>query len=79
MAARTHGERLDRLEKAVAQLATETRRGFDRVAKQFEETGKLIHAVDRRSVERNRETDARIEKLVIAIGEFIRRQNGHKR
>ena len=75
VAAKTHGERLDRLEKVIqilaedqvslqkliAELATETRRGFDRVQKQFEQT-------DRRM----RETDARIDKLVSAIGEFIR-------
>ena len=76
------GQRVDRLEKVVqilaedqlslqkliAELATETRRGFDRVAKQFEETDK-----------RMRQTDERIDKLVVAIGEFIRRQNGKSR
>jgi DNA repair exonuclease SbcCD ATPase subunit len=77
MAAKNPEERLDRLEqvvqviaedqlslqKLIAELATETRRGFDRVAKQFEETDK-----------RFRQTDERIDKLVIAIGEFIRQQ-----
>jgi hypothetical protein len=76
------GQRVDRLErvvqiiaedqvslqKLIAGLATETRRGFDRVAKQFAETDK-----------RFRQTDERIDKLVVAIGEFIRRQNGHSR
>jgi predicted nucleic acid-binding Zn-ribbon protein len=76
MAAKT--ERLDRLEKVIqilaedqislqkliAELATETRRGFDRVQEQFKET-------DRRM----RETDGRIDKLVSAIGEFIRQRN----
>lgn len=56
------------LQKLIAGLATETRRGFDRVAKQFAETDK-----------RFRQTDERIDKLVVAIGEFIRRQNGHSR
>lgn len=51
------------LQKLIAELATETRRGFDRVAQQFEETDK-----------RFRQTDERIDKLVIAIGEFIRQQ-----
>ena len=74
MAARTQEERIDRLEqvvgilaedqlslqKLIAELATETRRGFDRVAKQSAETDK-----------RMRETDARIDKLVVAIGKFI--------
>jgi hypothetical protein len=80
------GQRVDRLErvvqiiaedqvslqKLIAELATETRRGFDRVAKQFAET-------DKRMDERFRQTDERIDKLVVAIGEFIRRQNGHSR
>ena len=75
MAGKSSEERIDRLEqvvqviaedqlslqKLIAELATETRRGFDRVAQQFEET-------DRRM----RQTDDRISKLVIAIGELIR-------
>ena len=82
MAGKPLGQRVDRLErvvqiiaedqvslqKLIAELATETRRGFDRVAKQFAETDK-----------RFRQTDERIDKLVVAIGEFIRRQNGHSR
>jgi len=60
------------LQKLIAQLATETRRGFDRVAKQFAETDKRMRATD----ERMRATDERIDKLVSAMGEFIRRQNG---
>jgi hypothetical protein len=92
MAARTHGERLDRLEEVVgiiaedhlslkqlvADLATETRRGFDQVAAQFEAIGKRMDETDRHmreTDERMRRTDERIEKLVIAIGEFIRNQN----
>ena len=54
------------LQKRIAELATETRKGFDRVAKHFEETDK-----------RFRQTDERIDKLVVAIGEFIRPQNRH--
>lgn len=78
MAAKTHGERIDRLEKVIqilaedqvslqkliADLATETRLGFDRAQKRFEESDK-----------RARRTDDRIDKLVVAMGEFIRRSN----
>jgi hypothetical protein len=80
------GQRVDRLEqvvqilaedqlslqKLIAELATETRRGFDRVAKQFEES-------KREADQRSRQVDDRIDKLVVAIGEFIRQQNGHSR
>jgi hypothetical protein len=83
---KTVGQRVDRLEqvvqilaedqvslqKLIAELATETRRGFDRVAKQFEKS-------KREADERSRQVDDRIDKLVLAIGEFIRRQNGHPR
>jgi membrane protein involved in colicin uptake len=82
MAAKTHGERIDRLEqvihilaedqvslqKIVADLATETRRGFDEVKKQFRET-------DRRMDARMKRADERIDKLVSAIGEFIRKSS----
>ena len=63
------------LQKLIADLATETRRGFDRVAKQFAETDRRMRETD----ERMRQTDERIDKLVVAIGEFIRRQNGHSK
>ena len=80
MAAQTDGERIDRLEKVVqilaedqislqkliAELATETRRGFDRVQQQFE-------AIAKETDRRTRQTDERIDKLVSAIGEFIRK------
>jgi DNA repair exonuclease SbcCD ATPase subunit len=83
MAARSNEDRIDRLEqvvqviaedqlslqKLIAELATETRRGFDRVAQQFEETDRRMRKTD----DRFRETDERIDKLVIAIGELIRR------
>jgi hypothetical protein len=82
MAGKPVGQRVDRLEqvvqiiaedqvslqKLIAELARETRKGFDRVAKQFEES-------DRRMREMDKKTDERIDKLVIAIGEFIRQQN----
>jgi DNA repair exonuclease SbcCD ATPase subunit len=84
MAAKNPEERLDRLEqvvqviaedqlslqKLIAELATETRRGFDRVAQQFAETDKRFRQTD----ERFRQTDERIDKLVISIGELIRQQ-----
>jgi hypothetical protein len=84
MATMSHEERFDRLEKVVqilaedqvnlqkivADLATETRRGFDRVAEQFAETDRSMKETDRRM----RETDERIDKLVLAIGELIRQK-----
>jgi hypothetical protein len=90
MAAKTHGERIDRLEKVVqilaedqvslqkiiAELATETRRGFDEVKEQFKETDRRMRETDERMRQtdlRLRQTDERIGKLVVAIGEFIRR------
>jgi phage tail tape-measure protein len=92
MAAQTDGERLDRLEqvvrfiaedrislqKIVADLATETRRGFEQVAAQFAETDRRMRETDermRRTDEQMRRTDQRIDQLVLAIGELIRRQN----
>jgi methyl-accepting chemotaxis protein len=89
MAAKTHGERLDRLEKVIqilaedqvssrkliADLAAETRRGFDRVQKQFEQTDRRMRQTD----ERMRQTDERIDKLVVAIGEFIRQSKSSSR
>jgi hypothetical protein len=88
VAKKTVGQRVDRLEqvvqliaedqislqKLIADLARETRKGFDRVAKQFEETDKRMRETDQRM----RGTDERIEKLVIAMGEFIRQQNARK-
>ena len=58
------------LRKLIAELATETRRGFDRVAEQFAETDRRFRETDRRF----RQTDERIDKLVSAIGEFIRQE-----
>ena len=103
MAGKTHGERLDRLEqvvqilaedqvsigKLIADLATETRIGFDRVAQQFAETDERMRQTDermrqtdeqlrqqaRRTDEQMRQTDERIGQLVSAIGELIRSQN----
>ena len=70
------------MQKLIAELATETRRGFDRVAQQFEETDKRFRQTDERidrlaqeSKERARYFDERVDKLVIAIGEFIRQQS----
>lgn len=69
MAAKTHGEGGDRLEKVaqilaedqlslqklIGELAVETRRGFDSVSEQFKET-------DRRIAERSLETDRRFRE-----------------
>jgi len=102
MAGKTLGPRVDRLErvvqviaedqislqKLIADLATETRKGFDRVAKQFTETDKRFAETDKRFAEtdrrmrdtdeRLRQTNERIDRLVIAIGELIRKQNGSR-
>ena len=73
------------LQKLIAELATETRRGFDRVAEQFAETDKRMRETDERmrrtdgrmgrTDDHLRGIDERIDKLVSAIGEFIRQQN----
>jgi methyl-accepting chemotaxis protein len=76
MPGNTHGDRLDRLEqivevlaegqvsleKLVAELATETRRGFDQVAAQFRETSREAAERSREIDERFRETDERIRR-----------------
>ena len=74
------------LQKLIAELATETRRGFDRIAKQFAETDRRMderfRQTDerfRQTDERFRQTDERIDKLVSAIGEFMRRENGRSK
>ena len=59
------------LEKIVAELATETRKGFDRVAEQFAETDRRMRETDTQI----RRTDERIDKLVGAISELIRIQH----
>jgi methyl-accepting chemotaxis protein len=71
------------LTKIVADLARETRIGFDRVAAQFEQIGKRMDENSehmrqtdermRQTDERMRRTDERIDKLVVAMGEFMRR------
>jgi ElaB/YqjD/DUF883 family membrane-anchored ribosome-binding protein len=80
MPARTHGERIEQLEQIVAELATETRRAFDQVAEHMKETDRRIRETDQRIrendtryTERSRQTDERIDRLVSAIGEFMRR------
>ena len=96
MSEKSHGERLDRLEqvvqvlaedqlslqKLIAQLARETRKGFDRVAEQFAETDRRmretdahLRETDRRMCENSEKVDARINQLVIAMGAFISRQD----
>ena len=62
------------VEKAVAELATETRRGFDQVAAQFAAVTKRIDEMARENSQRSRESDERVDKLVLAIGELIRNQ-----
>jgi ABC-type transporter Mla subunit MlaD len=102
MPASTHGDRLDRLEeivqllaedqvslqKLIADLATETRRGFDQIAaqsrktdEQFRETDARMREMSRETEERFRETaeqmrqtNQRVDNMVSAIGELIRTQ-----
>jgi exonuclease VII small subunit len=87
MPAKTHGERLDRLEevvgllaegqisleKVVAELAIETRRGFDQVAAQFAAVTKRMdedqactqehfRETARENAQRSRELDERISR-----------------
>ena len=60
------------LQRLVAELATETRRGFDRVAAQFEAIGKRMAETDarmrqtderfRNTAQRSRELDDRVDK-----------------
>ena len=62
----------------IADLATETRRGFEQVSEQFKEIKEQFKETDRRmreTDERMRQTDARIDKLVVALGEFISRSS----
>jgi methyl-accepting chemotaxis protein len=93
--AERHGD-LEKLERIVADLATETRRGFDQIAVQFRETSREAtersREIDQRfreTAERFRETDERfrrtdeqlratnerVDRMVSAIGEFIRAQH----
>ena len=74
------------LQKLIGQLATETRNGFDQVAKQFAETDRRIQELSQRTDarieklvqedrERARYFDERVDKLVLAIAELVRRGN----
>jgi hypothetical protein len=88
---RTDGERIDRLEqivqiiaedhlkleeehskleKIVAEFATETRRAFDQVAEQMHETREVMR-------ENARYFDERVDKLVSAMGEYIRQNKAN--
>jgi methyl-accepting chemotaxis protein len=95
MAGRSSEERIDRLEqvvqviaedqlslqKLIAELATETRRGFDRVAQQFEETDRRMRQTDermrqtddrmRQTDERTRQTDERMRQTDERIGKLV--------
>jgi hypothetical protein len=87
----TEGQRS--LQKLIGQLATETRNGFDQVARQFAETDRRIQELNERTDKRLQETaermdkfaqqaressryyDERVDKLVLAIAELVRRGN----
>jgi uncharacterized protein YPO0396 len=67
------------LQKLIGDLATETRKGFEQVARQSAETDRQMQELNRQMDERFRETDERmrrtderIDKLVSAIGQIIR-------
>jgi hypothetical protein len=66
------------LQKLIADLARETGKGFDRVAKQFEETDKRIDKLVTAKRETDKKFDERVDQLVIAIRELIRQQNTRK-
>jgi DNA anti-recombination protein RmuC len=97
MPAKTHGERLDRLdevvgilaeshlslENLVAELATETRRGFDQVAAQFVAATKRMdeneartqarfQEMARENAQRSRETDERMQAMARENGQRSR-------
>ena len=93
MAARTDGDRLDRLEqvvqilaedqislqKIVADLATETRRGFDRVAAQFAETDRRIKELSEATDRRFQETGRRMQESDQRMRENDQRMREHDR
>jgi hypothetical protein len=63
MPAKTHGERLDRLEQVV---------GMDEDQARTEER---FREMAHQNAQRSRELDDRVDKLVLAIGELIRNPN----
>ena len=72
----------DSLRSLIANLAAETHNAFDQVAArfdqvaaQFRETDARIDKVAHESAERGRVSDERVDRLVLAIGELIRRQD----
>ena len=81
----SHANRLDRLEqvvqviaddqlslqKLIAEMATETRRGFDQIALRFAEADRRMT----RTEEHARGLDERVDRLVLGIGELIRSGN----
>ena len=85
MAALTPEQRLDRIEKVVhvladgqvslqkliADLARETRKGFERFEKRFVAAEQRMD----RAEQRMDKLDERVDKLVSAMGEFIRRKS----
>ena len=81
--------RVDRLERLVEILADKQAKLDDvivllteaqiRTEERFRETDQRFRDIEarfRETDDRSRQTDQRIDKLVSAIGEFIRKQNG---
>ncbi|MBM3756338.1 MAG: hypothetical protein FJW38_20400 [Acidobacteria bacterium] len=92
MAALTAEQRLDRLErvvhviaedqvslqKLIAELAKETRKGFELFEKRFAAVERRMDAAERRMEKTERRADKldeRVDKLVSAMGEFIRQRS----
>ena len=93
MPAKTHGERLDRLEqvvtilaegrisleKTVAELATATRRGFDQVAAQFDVIGKRMAETDERMRQMAQENAQRSRDVDDRIRQLARENSQRSR
>lgn len=59
------------LKKLIADLARETRKDFDRIAKQFRKTGQRKRPTDKN-------LDKRIDKLIADMGEFTRQSKASR-
>jgi len=61
------------LQKTIAQLATETRRGFERVTAQFRETDRRMRKTD----EHIRRTDQRLKEYMRKSDERLKKTEAH--
>jgi len=74
--AETLNTRVTRLEKAMAQMARSQTKFQTQVGNALAHLAEAQAHGETLAREREKRIDQRIEKLVIAMGEFIRRQNG---